>query len=413
MSARRLAAAWVLPVDRAPIADGAVLIGADGRIEAVGPDALVPRPTDVPHDTFPGAALLPGFVNTHTHLELTGFGGAIAEREFAEWIRQLRQRKAERSREAVLAAARQGVADCWAAGVTTIADTGDSGTVIEALAEAGGSGIVYHEVFGPHPDDSATSLAGLRQRVAELSHFASERVRLGVSPHAPYTVSGPLYRSVAAWAAEQQLPMAVHLAESIAETALLATGDGAFGAAWRGRGIPAPSPLGCTPVEWLERNDVLECRPLCIHTVQVDRDDIARLARAGVAIAHCPLSNRAHRHGDAPLAALLDAGLRVGIGTDSVASVGTLDLLAEARAAQALAGLTADAALALCTIAGARALGLDGEIGSLRPGNWGDCVVIDVPHRTPGTEVVASIVASHLRHVAATYLAGKAVFRRS
>jgi 5-methylthioadenosine/S-adenosylhomocysteine deaminase len=410
MAARRIAAAWVLPVDGAPIERGAVLIGSDGRIVAVGPEAAVPHPPGVAADDFPRAILLPGLVNVHTHLELTGFGGRVAEREFAPWIRRLRQIKAERTRDEFLAAARQGILDCWAAGVTTIADTGDSGAVVQALAEAGGSGIVYHEVFGPHPDDCQANFAAFQARVAELSCFAGGRVRLGVSPHAPYTVSGPLYRATAAWAGEMGFPMAVHVAESVAETVLLATGSGPFGEAWRLRGIPAPDPLGCTPVEWLERHGVLGPETLCIHVVQLEPGDVPRLAGTGAAVAHCPLSNRAHGHGSAPLATLRDAGLRVGVGPASVARGGMLDLLAEARAARALASSSADAALELCTLGGARALGLESEIGSLRAGKWGDCVVIE-PMASAVLPPAERVLASGPNDVVATYLAGKAVVR--
>lgn len=414
MPARRIAAGWVLPVGGPLIERGAVLIDVRGKIVAVGDDASIPHPANVPADAFLDAILLPGLINTHTHLELTGLAGRVRDPDFAAWIRRLVQVKAERSQEATLAAARQGIADCWAAGVTTIADTGSSGAVVEALADVGGSGIAYHEVFGPHPDQCAGSLAALQNQVDGLSRFTGGRVRLGVSPHAPYTVSGPLYRAVAEWACEVGLPLATHIAESPAETDLLATGGGPFGDAWRARGIPSPAPLGCTPVEWLERHGVLGPRTLCIHAVQVGPRDVARLFRAGAAVAHCPLSNRAHAHGAAPLAALLEARLRVGLGTDSVVSVGELDLLAEARVARALASLSADAALALCTIDGARAIGWDDDIGTLEPGKWGDCVVLAPPaftvseHRAP----VERALASGPRDVVATYLAGNPVYRQ-
>jgi cytosine/adenosine deaminase-related metal-dependent hydrolase len=417
MRARRLSARWVLPIEGPALEHGALLIGADGRIAAVGPEAAVPRPADAAAEDFGDALLLPGLINTHTHLELTGLDGGTPEPEFGAWIRRVREVKAARAPEAFLAAARRGLADCWAAGVTTVADTGDSGAVIEALAEAGGSGIAYHEVFGPHPDQRDASLLGLQTAVERLGRFAGGRVRIGVSPHAPYTVSGTLYAATAAWAREAGLPIAVHLAESPAESALLASGTGAFADAWHNRGIPLPAPLGRSPVAWLDEHGVLSERTLCIHLVQAGPADVQRLARANAAVAHCPLSNRAHGHGDAPLAALLAAGLRVGLGTDSIMSVGTLDLLAEARAARALAGLDAARTLALCTRDAARTLGLEREVGVLAPGRWGDCVVIR-PRAGPGasrTDLSAEdrALASGPRDVLATFVGGRDVHRTS
>ena len=162
-------------------------------------------------------------------------------------------------------------------------------------------------------------------------------------------------------------------------------------------------------MEWLEAHGVLGDRTLCIHVVQASAADLDRLARHRVAVAHCPLSNRAHGHGDAPLAAMLARGLRVGVGTDSVLSVGTLDLLAEARAAGALAGLDAAGALGLCTAGAAAALGWSEEIGTLAPGRWGDCVVLRPPLSGLAPEERALRCAPG--DVAATYLGGRPVYR--
>jgi cytosine/adenosine deaminase-related metal-dependent hydrolase len=406
----RLAARWVIPVEGRPIEQGAVLIAADGRVIAVGSDAAVPRPEGVPADEFADGILLPGLINTHTHLELTGLD-VLADAEFARWIRRVRELKAERTPEQFLAAARRGLADCFASGVTTVADTGDSGAVVQALAEAGGSGIVYQEVFGPHPAQAAESLGGLEQRIKAGARHAGGRVRLGASPHAPYTVSGRLYADTATWARAHGLPLAVHLAESPAESEFLTRGAGAFAAAWGARGIPLPEPLGRTPVEWLDDHGVLGPDTLCIHVVQAGPSDLDRLAACGAAVAHCPLSNETHGHGAAPLGAMLERGIRVGLGTDSVMSVGSLDLLAEARAARRLAALDAEVALELCTLGGARALGLAGEIGSLRPGKWGDCVAIHAPAKTEGRNPVEQVLASGLGDVLATYLGGRDVYR--
>ncbi len=410
MPARRLAARWVLPVSGPPIAGGAVLLGPDGRVRSVGPDATVPRPADAAGEEFADGILIPGLVNTHTHLELTGFDLGPPQPDFRAWIASVRAIKETRSREQFLDAARAGLADCYASGVTTVADTGDSGSAIRAMAESGASGIAYQEVFGPDPAQLDESLTGLRSRVEELGRFAGGRVRLGLSPHAPYTVSGPLYAAVAAWASRDRLRMAVHLAESPAESELLERGTGGFAEGWRQRGIPLPVPLGRTPVEWLERHRVLGERTLCIHLVQARATDLDRLAYHGCSVAHCPLSNRAHGHGAAPLAGFLRNGLRVGLGTDSVLSVGRLDLLAEGQAARALAGLDAPAALRLCTLGGAEALGLDSEIGSLEPGKWGDCVVLRGAAAGDGAPA-DQVMASERGDVVATFVGGRDVFR--
>ena len=410
MPARRLSAAWVLPVSAPPIERGAVLIGSDGRFMAVGPDDAVPRPPDVESESFPDGMLLPGLVNAHTHLELTGFDLGPPDPDFVSWIGRVRAVKETRSPEAFLEAARTGVADCFAAGVTTIADTGDSGAVLQAMAETGASGIAYQEVFGPHPSQADVALRGLQSRTEALARYAVGRVALGASPHAPYSVSGPLYASVARWAREAGLPLAVHLAESAAESELLERATGGFAEAWTRRDIPRPELPGRSPVDWLDAHGVLGERTLCIHLVRVSAADLERLERRRCAVAHCPLSNAAHGHGAAPLSSFLRHGLRVGVGTDSVLSVGRLDLLAEAREAQALAGLDPAAALALCTVGGAAALGLEGEIGSLAPGKWGDCVAVR-PRLAAGRAPVEAALATGPDDVIATFVGGRDVYR--
>jgi cytosine/adenosine deaminase-related metal-dependent hydrolase len=409
--ARRLAARWLIPVEGGPIEHAALLIDADGRIASVGPDSVVARPPDAAVEDLGQAVIIPGLINTHTHLELTGFAEQIEDPEFSSWIRRLRELKTTRTRREFLQAARQGLEMCYAAGITTVADTGDSDSVIQVLAEADGSGIAYLEVFGPDPRQAQTSLGSLRDRVIRAGRWAVQRVRVGVSPHAPYTVSAPLLAAVARWARSEGLPLAIHIAESEAETELLRWGAGPFARAWVERGISLPQPLGRTPVEWLAENGALSEMTLCIHAVQATPGDIQLLAGAGTAVAHCPLSNRAHGHGTAPLSSLIEAGIRVGLGTDSEVSVGRLDLLADARAARQMARLTAGQAIDLCTLSGARALGLETETGSLRAGKWADCVVIRLPATASDADPAEHVIASSSADVLLTCVGGRDVYR--
>lgn len=311
----------------------------------------------------------------------------MEDEDFSDWIRSIRHAKAGRTRVDSLVAARQGVVDEWGTGVTTFADTGDTGAAWEVLCTLpeGASGICYHEVFGPHPDQRDESHAGLVAAVTTMAAAvprSASRARLGVSPHAPYSVSGPLYRAVASWARESGRPLALHLAESVAERDLVTRSAGPFAKAWQARGIPlpddpahgAPEPARRSPVAWADAHGVLGPTTLVIHAIDLDGDDIAVLAARGVGVAHCPRSNLRHHGRTAPLARLLAAGIPVGLGTDSVASVAPADLRAEARCVVS-SGHPAERAAHLLTRGGAMALGL-AEVGGLAPGWWGDLTVV-------------------------------------
>ena len=377
----RIRAGRVLPITAPPIEDGAVLVDGEGRIAAVGPNARVPALPGVRSIEFPDGELMPGLVNCHTHLELSQLGGGVQhdEHEFLTWLRRIRELKEATTADAFYEAAVAGIKDCWSRGVTCVAETGSTGAVMRALHNLQGRGIVYQEVFGPDPAQRDASMLELETAVRGLSTLVTARLKLGVSPHAPYTVSGPLYESVAAFARLEQLPIAVHVAESPDEVRLVRDATGAFAEALRARGI-ALQPARHSPVAYLILRGVIGRGTLCIHAVQVDAADIQLLRSVRATVAHCPRSNSAHRHGRMPLGLFRDARVPVGLGTDSVVSVGDVDLWAEAEAA----GLRSDGALRALTIEGARALGWDSEIGSLEVGKSADLAVFNhaVPRRS-------------------------------
>ncbi len=415
-------AAWVLPVAAPPLRDGAVLVGADGRIAAVGPRGALEAPEGAEVVELGEAALLPGLVNVHAHPELALFRGALEDLRFRDWILRLVGAKRTALREDDYeAAARWTAVEALRAGMTTLAATEMSAAALGALRDAGMRGVVYREVFGPDPAQAAESMAELRAAVESFRALETDLVRVGVSPHAPYTVSDPLFAAVAEYALAEGLPVAVHAAEGEAEEELVARGEGDFAPGLRARGIATP-PRGRSTVELLDRLGVLRTRPLLIHCVRLDGDDVRRLADAGCVVAHCPVANARLGHGVAPYPELREAGVPVGLGTDSVGSNNRLDLLEEARIASVLQRarlrsfdlLPADDLLRLCTLDGARVLGLADRVGTLEPGKDADLCAVSLAgcHVRPVHDPAAAVFhAARASDVVLTVVRGRVLQR--
>lgn len=394
---RRYHAAWVLPVTSPPVRHGTVAVSG-GRIAYVGPRGGAPPGEDV---ELGAAVLLPGLVNTHTHLELTAMRGFLEDLDFRSWILRLTvARRDVLTREMLLDSARFGLAEGLAAGITTFADTGESGAAFDAMLERGVRGIVYQEVFGPAPVACEESLEELKRRVAALRRRESGLVRVGVSPHAPYTVSDRLFAATARYAIQAELPMAIHIAESEAEQLLVAYGHGEFADALVKRGIRV-EPRAHSPIQLLRGLRVLDAQPLLIHCVRADAVDVHAIAASGSTVAHCPASNAKLGHGVAPVIEFLSAGIPVGLGSDSVASNNRMDILTEAWLAtleqrarsRRHDAVTAARALRMATIDGARALHLDDEIGSLEAGKAADLAAFPLdPALGPVHDIESAVV---------------------
>ncbi len=294
-----LAAAWALPIANPPIRHGAIAIHA-GRIAAVGPlDELRRQFPEAAVQQFNGAALLPGLVNVHTHLELTLFRGTLETPNFPQWISDLVRRKREElSREDLFDSTRRGCEEAIRSGITTIADTAESDVVLPALIESGLRGIVYQECFGPDPATAHESIRVLTTKLDAMSE-RPDRIRVGISPHAPYTVSAELYRAVVMLARERNLDLAMHVAESRDERALFEKGEGGFAESLERRGISWSPPRSST-IRYLDGIGVLAAGPLLIHCVDADLEDFRLMARKGARFAHCPKSNAKFGHGIAP-----------------------------------------------------------------------------------------------------------------
>ena len=403
---RILSADWVLPVEDEPIENGAVAI-EDGVIAAVGTARELGE-----GERFPDSAIIPGFVNAHTHLEYAVYAGFGDGLSFGPWISTHVERKSRLERADMEAIARLGAAECLRSGITTVGDLAFTGASAHACADLGLRAIVYLEVFGK---DGADALRQFEEKHAYVAPSLSERVHVGVSPHAPYTCS----REVYAAAMGLGLPVATHLNESQDELDWLLRGEGP----WQPLAEMLVEPEGMSGIRSLSAAGLLDERVAVAHCVKVDDEEIGLLAGHGVAVTHCPRSNALLGCGIAPLEELRAAGIRIGIGTDGVSSVPSHDFFEELRTAISFArarseradALSASAALELATLGGARALGLDGEIGSLVPGKRADLTLVSLsgsPYLPWEDPAAAVVYGGSPERVAATLVDGQTRYER-
>jgi 5-methylthioadenosine/S-adenosylhomocysteine deaminase len=418
-------AKWVVPVSSEPIEDGSVLVDTTtGLIEAVGPRNSFEHLRDVERIDLGSAVLMPGLINVHAHPELSFLRGALEDLPFHHWIPRLRRIKmaVAFTPDELRNAARWTCAEAAAAGVTTLAATEDSDAALHALRDARMRGIAFREVFGPAPASCDASMSGLRDAVDAMREFETDLVRVGVSPHAPYTVSDELFAAVASYATSEHLRVAVHTAESETEQLLVTRGEGDFARGLNARGIET-RPRATSTVALLERTGILATAPLLIHCVRVNDSDMRLIAANGAAVAHCPVANARLGHGIAPVAEMIEAGITVGIGSDSVASNNRIDILEEARIAQIVQRarslsptvIPAPQLLRMVTIDAARTLHIDDRTGSLDAGKDADlCAIsLDGVQAQPVFDPVVSLFMSCSRaDTLLTVVRGQVIYER-
>lgn len=422
-----IAADYVLPVSSTPIEHGALLID-DTRIVDVGSrDDIAKLYPAVPINDLGAAAILPGFVNCHSHLELTSMRGSLddVEHDFRSWLLKLNDLRSSMTHADVHAAAINGAVEGARAGVTCFGDIGRIGTAgLEALKHVGVRGIAFQETdFSPDNRTAEDDFKNLATKYELMREGETDLVRVGISPHSPYTVSSQLFELIAQYAILNRIPLTIHSAESANEMELLTRGSGFFTEIYEQFDLEWNSPH-CSPIQYLERLGVLSAQPLLAHCVHVESDDIERIAANGAKIAHCPKSNAKFGHGFAPLEKFLDADIKVGLGSDSVASNNVCDMLEESRFAVLSSRnrddckrfISAEEILKSATLGGARALGLDSQIGTLEVGKQADIAVVslDDPSQQPINDIYAALVfSSNARDVRMTIVAGKVVFDRN
>jgi aminodeoxyfutalosine deaminase len=408
-----LSAQWLLPIDRPAIKGGWIEIEA-GRIAAIG-EGRAPAPA---HD-LGNVVVMPGLVNAHTHVELSALAGKVPPAgSLVVWIRALLAARAAGSeapdshRHAAMSEAVRVMHDT---GTVLVGDISNTLTSLAPLEACGIGGVVFHELIGfAAPDPTAVVREGqarleraleLRPHAHRPSHltFASAPLETSLCAHAPYSVSPGLLSHIARHHAGG--PLAIHLAESKEELEFLRTGRGPFRdlledlGAWN----PAWTPPACGPVEYLRRVNYLQPGLLAAHGVQLNDDGLAELRDAGATVVACPRSNVWVGAGIPRVTHFYAAGVPVAVGTDSLASVGSLNLFDELAELRRVAPDVAAASLLDSgTRVGALALGYGATHGTLTPGKHAALVGVDIPPDVNDVEeyLVSGVPPSAIRRVA-------------
>ncbi len=384
-----ITAQWILPVSRPPIRDGAVLVH-DGHVVAVGPadDIAALDPLAARYD-FGECIITPGLVNAHTHLSLTSLNGLVPPGPFHEWLPQLVRGMHAWSADEFAASATLGAYESLRSGVTVVGDIVYERSAAEAIIATGLGGTFYWEVLGIE----APALFGVLEQTgfpAPDDDGCGPRSRCGLSPHATYSSGARLLQLVHGLALETGAPVAIHVAESAAETQLFRDGTGPLAplAERLAHGFEAP---GVTPVAYLDGLGVLD-GATAIHLGHATPSDVSRLAATARGTVACPRSNAYLHNPIAPVQDLLDAGIPVGIGTDSSASNHDLDLMADVRALhREQPEVDCDSLLKAVTLMGAIALGVEDRYGVIEKGMQADLAVF----RTGPTDDPTTAFVSH------------------
>ncbi|MFO0881403.1 MAG: amidohydrolase family protein [Gemmataceae bacterium] len=365
MASRTFTARWLLPIDGPPLAGGLLTIDGE-KIVAVEPAGT--RFADV---DLGDVAVLPGLVNAHVHLDLSGMRGLAPPRlRLPDWLRQVIGHRLSVSPGQVAQDIHAGLAECIRTGTTLVGDISGDGRSWEILQASPIRAVVFRELLG---------LSGDRLRAAAQTALTWGRdcqptptCRPGYSPHAPYSVSERLLHMVTSQAWQPALPLAAHLGESAEELELLASHRGPFVPFLQGLGVWDPEALGSLR-DWTHRLNVADRVPVLLaHGNYLQPRDVP----PGATVVICPRTHAAFGHPPHPLPRFLEAGIRVAVGTDGLASNPDLDLLAELRWLRRTTELPGAVILAMGTRAGAEALGFGQETGSLTPGKSADWIVV-------------------------------------
>jgi 5-methylthioadenosine/S-adenosylhomocysteine deaminase len=405
--------------------DGAVLVKDDKIVEVGEAARLRELYPDEPVRDFGLAALMPGFIDLHTHLEYTAMRGLVDDLPYSKWKLQVMQKEQHFATQDWDDSALLGALEALQSGITTVADITETGSSGHAANASGLRSVIYRQVATMDRKKIDDVMRRADDDIAAWRETAdSSLMTVGIAPHAPYSCHPELFRRVADYAADGTM-VAIHLAGSVEEYQFVKYGSSMLAVDVRDSydsEAPLWLPTGVSPVRYVLQWGILDVpHILAVHCTQVDGDDIEILAEKSVSIAHCPRCETKLAMGVAPAEQFLRAGIRVGIGTDSPAASNSMDVFEEMRIGllvqRAMAGedrfISARQFVKMSTLDAARALGMEDSVGSLEVGKQADIVAVDLSksHQIPTHYPYSALVhTANQDNVLATMVAGRILY---
>ena len=359
------------------IHDGAVLID-DGKVKFAGCANDISNHESCQIIDLGNSAIVPGFVNTHTHLDLTHLHNFIKYNgDFTDWIRQLVNAKKEWTESEYLSSIRSGIKNSLESGTTTVADITRNGLALEELQKSNIRKTLFYELIDFNPDSAESTIDSFKNIISKVKH--DDLLSIGIFPHAPYTVSEELYRISKTVSEESGLSIATHISETIDEANFLTRGAGNFVSLLKDFDMLKDwKPPGLRPVNYMKNIGFLENGCILVHCNYLKGEEVDHIEESNSTIVFCPRSHKYFRHKDHPFYMLGNRNINIALGTDSLASNDSLSILDEMKYiyTQHKTSKPQDI-LYMGTIAGATALRLKNKIGKLEEGYDADIAVID------------------------------------
>jgi len=377
------AASWLINPDTPPIAGGALLVNG-ATVAATGTLSELKGAHCAPVVEFPGSAIIPGFVNAHTHLELTHFPSwrlrthvDYNPSSFVDWIIQLVKIRRGLKDEDILASLREGFRMSLESGTTSVGEIVTNPALAPIYQASPLAGRLFFEMLGHDPD----RFRGMLDKALAACGEQTGRLAVGLSPHSPYTIGEANLALIRETSSSRALPLAIHISESREEAEFIFDTNGPLAekfypfVGWQDYLMP---PRRCSSTELMDRSGLLTPSTLAIHCVHVTLSDAETLKRRGVSVVLCPRSNDRLDVGKAPLHIFKKLGIPLALGTDSLASNDSLSLWEEMRFSLDLFrnDLSPSDAFRMVTLGGAAALGIETASGSLEPGKRADFQVV-------------------------------------